>query len=1302
MKKISDLKFAAKLFGLTGLIGFLFIGVVWKFEDTLNNTLSGFEEAFKIEEMSDLAFKTSFHLLQARQKEKDFLLRGDPNHINTVRSMVDSAIEQMETLKRLDSEGGPDHKEDAERDAVILKRLRDYRDSFQKMAETRVKGGLDYESGLQGTFSLVADSLEKDLQEHLQTHALNPIIVDYLQLRRFEKNYLFRKDKGTFKEKVYAQIEGMRQAIKETTLEAHDKNHMNRLLDRYEMAFGQLVTQDQEMSEKMVQMHNSIISVEPLVSEAQIDAKIDTDKMILETRSVAQKNARTVTMVSFITIFLGILLSLIFVRIITRPLILLSDTMKTVAQTGDFSTRIEETGLDEIGQVGWAFNQMAKRTEAQAWLKAGGARLAEIVQNANTPQEFAQALISELVTLTKSGYGGLFYRRAESENYTLLANSGFVVPNPSFSVNEGLAGRSAHEQKRLILTGAPKGFISIHSTLGEADPYTILALPLVFQKKVLGVIELASFNEYTPLQKTLLDDLAPAIALSLENLMRTTSHVQNLLSITRSQNEELQLQQEALQQRNEQLNLRTQDLQASEEELKQQQDELMTFNKTLSVRTTELEVKQAELESARKLSEQKSQELEQTSRYKSEFLANMSHELRTPLNSLLILAKLFTENTEGNLTGEQIDSSQIIYQSGSDLLNLINDILDLSKIEAGKTEIQITSVHIQEFANTLYRNFKHVAEKKNLNWTMDVAKDLPTHIHTDGTKLNQIISNFLANAFKFTKTGGVMVYLHAPDGDPQRSDKALCIEAGDPTMEKTIAITVSDTGIGIPEGKRRTIFEAFQQADGNTNRQYGGTGLGLSISRNLAKLLGCEIHIDSTQGQGSVFTLMLPAKPAIGIADTDPTTLSLGNQSLNGQSSMISVVRIEEEPFVLDDRTIIVPGDYVYLVIENDPRLASLACSILREQGKRCLAAPTGEIGLTLAVHYQPSGIFFGDTVPDMNSSTLRTKLDVHPKTQSIPVQTITANDEDLHDPISSPLSVLTKPIKESQLAKAVKVLKCFLEDNKVRSLILVEDDPISQKAIQKMFEEQEVRIVTVASGEEAYDALKIEKFDCMILDLGLPGMSGLDLLDKISKKRSIVQPAVVVYTGRSLSREDYERLRRYTDSIVLKGGESKERLQKEVSHFLNDTAFRSTSKEHTPTSTQKAEKKIFQNETILLVDDDMRNTFALVRALKIQGLNIVAAPDGKRALELLKKNPDIRCVLMDIMMPVMDGYETMREIRKQKKFRKLPIITLSAKAMAEDRAKCLKAGANDFLAKPVDMDSLVGILRSLLNYKNG
>ena len=1316
--KFSDIKFSIKLFGLTGLIGVLFIGVVWKFDATLKGTLSGFDSAFVIEEMSDLAFKTSFHLLQARQKEKDFLLGGDPEHINVVRSMVDAAIEQMEALKRLDSAGGPEHKEDFERDILILERLRNYRDAFQKMAEARVKGGLDHESGLQGTFTQVANALEMDIQEHLQQQAMSHIMVDYLQLRRFEKNYLFRKDKEVFKEKVQAQIDEIRQAIKASPLEAHDKAHMNRLVDRYETAFGQLVFQDKEMTDKMVEMHNSIVSVEPLVSEAQVDAKIDTDAMIVETKKRTQRNAETTTLASIFTVLLGALLSFFLVRAITKPLIALSGTMETVAQTGDFSERVQETGLDEIGRVGWAFNQMAKRTQAQAWLKEGAARLAEIVQDVNTPLEFAQTLIGELVTLTGSGYGGIFYRREESADYTLLASSGFALSsdgnspiNISFVENEGLAGRCAIEQKTLVITGAPKEFIKIRSTLGEASPHTILALPLVYQKKVLGVIELASFHDFTPLQRTLLDDLAPAIALSLENLIQTTSHIQALLNETQAQNEELQLQQEELTQRNEELSRRTEDLKASEEELQQQKRELVAFNSSLSERTTELELKQTELKVSRKITEQKSQDLERASRYKSEFLANMSHELRTPLNSLLILAKLFTDNSEGNLTEEQVESSKIIHQSGSDLLNLINDILDLSKIEAGKTELQIKPVHVQGFANTLYRHFKHVAEEKSLNWTTNVAEQLPTHIHTDGSKLNQIVSNFLANAFKFTKTGGVTVHFHAPVGDFRLSKNVLCIEAGDPTVEKTIAITVSDSGIGIPEEKQLSIFEAFQQADGTTSRQYGGTGLGLSISRTLARLLGCELYIQSIPGKGSVFTLLLPTKPATEAHGSKPSIpfldshstddqpdSSLDSQSMDDQPSSVTYVdRMEEDPFVLDDRTIIIPGDPSYLVIENDPRLASMACGLLRKKGKRCLAAPTGKSGLDLAVRYQPSGILFGDTVPDMDGPTLRTKLDACSETYSIPIQFITANEEDLYDLDSSPVSVLTKPIKQSQLAQAVKVLKCFLNDNKVRNLIVVEDDLISQQAIQKMFDQQEVRVVAVGSGEEAYELLTTETFDCMILDLGLPGMSGLDLLDKISEEKFIVQPAVIVYTGRTLSHNDYERLRHYTDSIVLKGGESKKRLQREVTLFLETTRPQSTLEKHTKTPPKIAGEKVFNNEKILVVDDDMRNTFALVRALKIQGLNVVAAPDGQRALELLEETSDIRCVLMDIMMPVMDGYETMREIRKQKKFQTLPIITLSAKAMAKDKEKSLQAGANAFLPKPVDIDKLVDLLKSLL-----
>ena len=1294
--KFADIKITAKLFGLTSLIGLLFTSVIWYFDVTMRTVSSGYDQALMVGENIEYAHGAIFHMLQARRREKDFFLRFDAKYVDAVDEQVAEAIAEAEAMRSALNEAhlvlGRD------KTGQLITQVQHYQTAFNKAVDAARQKGLDYQSGLQGNLRDIAHDMEMEIQKGQAQQSVDAMLNIYLEMRRNEKDYLLRsEEKKTYFDKLKESIKTFEQSIAASEQPPQVQNTLFRHLEHYQTLFHSIFRQDEIIDIQTETMRNAVHRAEKLAIEIRNNIRDNAQQIITVTKRDENLARDILHAVILATILFGALLSYILVRIITRPLIHLSQTMEEVSKSGDFSRRVKISGHDEVGLVEDAFNRMAERTEQQDWLKAGAATLARIVQNAKNPQDFSQSLIGELVTLTNAGYGAIFYRREDAEHYSLLASSGFSALlktatdtdiGTAFVANEGLAGRCAMEKKTILLTGAPKEFIKIRSNLGEAPPHTIIALPLVFQEKVLGVIEMASFKPFTPLQQTLLDELSPAIALSLENLMRTTSHIQTLLEETQAQNEELQLQQEELQQSNERLNQRTQALQISEEELKQQQEELLTSNLLLSERTEELESNQTELEKAQQETERKATDLERASRYKSEFLANMSHELRTPLNSLLILAKLFADNEDGNLSGEQIESARIIHRNGFDLLYLINDILDLSKIESGKMETNVTTVIIGPFANDLHRHFEHVAQDKALGWRVEVAEGVPAKIYTDSSKLLQILNNFLANAFKFTKKGEVTLHFHRLPKDRRLPDDVLRIVGNDSIVEKKIAITVTDTGIGIAKEKQQAIFEAFQQADGGTSRQYGGTGLGLSIARNMAQLLGCEIQLRSIEGKGSAFTLLLPIKAEIGDNQILMPIIAFGRR------------KTDADPFILDDQNIITAKDKTFLVIENDPRLASLACTLFHQKGLKSLAAADGASGLTLATRYQPSGILFGDTVPDMDISTLRTKLKEHPETRQIPVHAITAMEEELNALSNAAVSVLTKPVSKTQLKMAVKVLKCFLGKDAVRNMLLLEDDPVARKAIVDLFTHENYHITQAASGEEAFQLLQQHSFDCMILDLGLPGMSGLDLLDKIAAEKSMIQPPIIVYTGRDLSIEDYQRLRQYTDSIVLKGkgSHSAQRLMDEMAGFLETTIPKLSLSTTDQTPIDGKTDKIFQNEKILIADDDMRNTFALVRALKMRGLNVVAAPDGKRALELLEQNPDVRCILMDIMMPELDGYETMHAIRQHKRFKKLPIIALTAKAMAEDREKCLEAGADDFLSKPVEMARLFDVIKNLLN----
>jgi len=1038
----------------------------------------------------------------------------------------------------------------------------------------------------------------------------------------------------------------------------------------------------------------------------------NTEAGLLDERKATQeRDVREVRAITWITMMLSLLLggSVVYMtfRLVTRPIRRMTDLMTRLAEH-DHTVEIRQLERrDEIGEIARAlqvFKQMSIETAAQTWVKTQVSQIASDLQKVETEREFAEQLTGTLGPLLECGVG-VFYRFDEQDRRLRLQGSyGYQQRrhlSTEYALGEGLVGQSALERKPITLQDVPDDYVRIHSGSGEASPRAVTVLPLLLRDKLLGVLELASFHHFTEPQQRLLNELLPIAALSLENLGRAI-RTQDLLQRTSEQADELRAseetlrrQQQDLQVTNEELNAKTHELQeqsqrllASEEELRVQTEELQASNEELRQKTDTLNQQKLVLETLQRETQEKAEELARASQYKSEFLANMSHELRTPLNSLLILSRSLADNREGNLDGEQVESARIIHDSGSNLLRLINDILDLSKVEAGKMDVVLDDFPLADLERALKRTFNHVAQDKQLDFIVKIDPGLPQTLRTDATKLEQVANNLIGNAFKFTRQGSVTVHIGRPSA-------AVALP---PSLQgkDVIAIAVTDTGIGIPPEKAQKIFQAFEQVDASTSRQYGGTGLGLTISKRIAELLDGDILLHSDVGHGSTFTILLPLQGPSGAAATyAPATATATPSARPAMTSALLPETIE------DDRVEITASDTAILIIEDDPVFARILADMVRRKGYRVLAAADGESGLQLATRYRPTGILLDVMLPGMDGWTVIERLKENAATRHVPVHFISAVDEANRGRDLGAVGFLTKPVSREAIGEAFDRLLHFAE-GRMRHLLIVDDDADSRAAMRTLLRNDEVTIEEAGSAEEALERMAHTRYDCIVLDLGLPGMSGVEFLEQLSASGSI--PPVVVYSGRELSREESLKLRQYTDSIVIKGARSPERLLDEVSLFLHSiqggrarqVAGGVAVAVAAPSPAPDAGELL--NRKVLLVDDDMRNLFALSKVLRGWGMHVTMAQDGLKALKALADSDDIELVLMDVMMPVMDGYDTIREIRAQPRLAKLPIIALTAKAMRGDREKCLEAGANDYLSKPIDIDKLSSMMHVWLH----
>src|SRR5450631_1572708 len=949
----------------------------------------------------------------------------------------------------------------------------------------------------------------------------------------------------------------------------------------------------------------------------------------------------------------------------------------TAVTKGDLTRSIQVDARGEVAELKDNINTMIGNLRLttdvnteQDWLKTNLAKFTNMLQGQRDLITVGRLLLTELTPLVNA-HMGVIYQVENEDNPQLRLLSAYAGdgtnPHPQLvQFGEGLVGQSAMDKRQRLISDIPTDAVSINSALLRVRPKNLVVLPVLFENQVKAVIELSSVSSFTTSQMTFLEQLTDSIGIVL-NSIEATMQTEGLLKQSQQLAGELQTQQKELQQTNEQL------------EQKAQQ---------LAERNVEVERKNQEIEQARRALEEKATELSLTSKYKSEFLANMSHELRTPLNSILILGQQLTENPDGNLSAKQVEFARTIHGAGTDLLNLISDILDLSKIESGTVTVDAEEILTSNLLETVGRPFRHEAENRQLSFNIDVDPNLGRSIVTDSKRLQQVLKNLLSNAFKFTAEGGVRLSVSAAVGGWSAEHPVLNHSPA------VIAFEVSDTGIGIPAEKQKLIFEAFQQADAGTSRKYGGTGLGLAISRELASLLGGEIHLQSTPGKGSTFVLYLPLKysgPTVAPRVNAPSQYSVAP----ALPAAAAQERVIEQ--LSDDRLNLEPGDTILLIVEDDPHYARVLVDLARDRGFKVLVAARGSEALDLAKQFQPSAVSLDVFLPDMLGWTVLSQLKHNPLTRHIPVQIITLDEDRQHALARGAFSFVSKPTTTEGVSAALSEIKEYAKPRRKR-LLIVEDNAAEQMSIRELLDHKDIEIVTTGTGAGALATLRDNPCDCVVLDLRLPDMSGFEVLDQIRNDASLSNVPVVVFTGRELSVEEDAELHTMARSIVVKGVESPERLLDETSLFLHRVIT------ELPIEKQRMLEKLNSSDedligkTALLVDDDARNIFALSSVLERRGMKVLTATTGSEAVALVESSPQIAIVLMDIMMPHMDGYQTIGVIRQNPSFGRLPIIALTAKAMKGDREKCLEAGASDYLAKPVNTEQLLLAIRMWLH----
>jgi len=955
--------------------------------------------------------------------------------------------------------------------------------------------------------------------------------------------------------------------------------------------------------------------------------------------------------------------------------------------SGDYQVRLDEQSEDGLGSLAGSLNAMAESLSYsfslladKEWLQTGIASLNDKMVGEKNIETLANDILENIILHTDAQVAAFYL--LEEDRFLHLTGSYAMQEGHQKSIlhsGEGLAGQAAKSGKQILLNDIPEGELTISYASGSTQPRNIAAIPITRNRQIVGVMEIGSLNVFSPLQLEFFNSIADNIGVAV-HVAQNRKKLQDFLEETQAQAEELQSQHTELEGLNAEMEAQTQKLQTSEEELRVQQEELLQSNQELEERTTLLEERNLLIQEHNLEIQRKSIQLEQSTKYKSEFLANMSHELRTPLNSILLLSKLMSDNKE--LDPEYIEYAEVIQSSGQGLLGLIDEILDLSKIEAGKMKLELADITLSEVSTDMRSLFSPIAKSKNLELLITSDKEVPA-IYTDKMRLEQILKNLLSNAIKFTAKGQV----------------SLKIESN--PAERMILFHVTDTGIGIPQIKQSLVFEAFQQADGSTRRRFGGTGLGLSISRELAKLLGGEIKLTSEENVGSTFTLSLPVDGVVAendsVKDYDVSAIQEDQQFVLAERFTVNHIPQEIE----DDRDSILPGDKVILIIEDDTPFAKTLLNFTRQRGYKGIAAVRGDIGIEMANHYKPVAILLDIQLPIKDGWQVMEELKANPVTRPIPVHIMSSLEVKKESLLKGAVDFINKPFALEHMQEIFQKLEYALSRHP-KKVLIVEENQQHAKALSYFLSNANIQTEVVSNVAQSIDALQKKEVDIVILDMGIPDKNAYLTLETIKKSEGLENLPIIIFTGKNLSKGEELRIKQYADSIVVKTAHSYQRILDEAGLFLHLVEEkRVEDKNKKPADGLRGLYEVLNNKTVLIADDDVRNIFSLTKALELHKMKVLAATDGKEALEILKKNPSVDIVLMDMMMPEMDGYESTKEIRKINAFKHLPVLAVTAKAMMGDREKCIAAGASDYISKPVDVDQLISLLRVWLYDKN-
>lgn len=1075
---------------------------------------------------------------------------------------------------------------------------------------------------------------------------------------------------------------------------------------------AQLVRNGQQLSEELRK------------EAAALNAEENRLLVIRQTASgkATELTRNTVVFGSIGALLLVTISGMLLARSIVRPLAQLRGSANRIGE-GDYAHRVVVTTMDEVGHLGEVFNQMASQVQQrqtvlanQDWLKSSLGKFTTLFQQQRDPVAVGHAVLSELSTLLNARQAAIYRVVTQPSGATLELCASYAAVNPptTLAPGEGLIGQCFAEKRRIIVADAPADYLRISSSLGGAKPATVVVEPALFEGEPRAILELAALQPFTTLQLEFIDRLAASLGIVFQNIESVT-RTQVLLQKSQALTVQLEEQQGALASKNIELEAQADQLRKSEQLLQEQQVELTQTNEELEQTNEEMEQSNEELEEksnllvsqkrdlensnrtieqARSELQEQARQLSITSTYKSNFLATMSHELRTPLNSLLILARLLSENRDENLTTKQVQFAKTIESSGADLLEMINQILDLAKIESGTVELQLDDVSPGEMQRSIEQQFRHVADTKHLEFDVSLGSGLPEHVHTDVGRLHQVMKNLLANAFKFTERGSVKVEIRSVTSGWSRSSTSLNKAAA------VVAFSVTDTGIGIPKDKQEIIFESFQQADAGTARRFGGTGLGLSISREIAAMLGGVLQLESDAGKGSTFTLFLPVTLDLATV-RDRTALprvpAKPSPTTTPPVPVSDAIAIDTPDFegdnMDDDRNQIATGDRVILIIEDDVRFANILVDLAREKRFKVLVARSARRGLALAQRFVPVAITLDLRLTDEDGWMVLDRLKHDERTRHIPVHVISVEPGRSRGLRQGAVSYLQKPVSKDAINEILQQTVNFIE-RPVKNLLVVEDDDVQRDSIRELIGNNDVHTTTVANAAAALAALEADRYDCIVMDLMLPDQPGVELIREINRRHGLHAPPVIVYTGKELSPKEETELRSLSESIIVKDARSPERLLDETALFLHRVQSRLPEAKRRMLDQVRKQDAVLTGRRVLVVDDDVRNIFALTAALEGYGMIVKFAESGKAAIEMLEADTVCDVVLMDVMMPEMDGNEATRRLRRDSRFAKLPIIAVTAKAMKGDRERSIDSGASDYITKPVDTEKLVSLLR--------